>query len=128
MPMQCPRSWRHAHPARWPLYMRTAHSISHATHTAVTSDGQFVWRSSHGFRQSTAWLSTAAPPAPLITAAVHWCLWDWRHHHLRNVDDGVAQAVGAVECVYVGMAGLPRYSWKLAAVWAGLIARFGLAV
>lgn len=89
----------------------------HATHTAVTSDGQIVQGSSQG-SQSTALAQHCAPPAPpsplpFIAA-----------YGIGGIVIYMSMTVCpllARECVYVGLAGL-RYNWKQAAVGVGLIA------
>ena len=115
MSMQCPSCGStHIQP------MAVVHSGGtqqfHATHTAVTSDGQFVQGISQG-SLSTALAQHCAPPAPPSP--------------LRFIG---AYGIGGIiiymsmtvcpllarECVYVGLAGL-SYNWKQAAVGLGLI-------
>jgi hypothetical protein len=99
----------------------------HATHTAVTSDGQFVQGSSQG-SQSTALAQHCAPPAPPspLPFIGAYGMGGIIIYMSMTVCDLLAR-----ECVYVGMAGL-RYNWKQAAVGigthrAGLAADEGLA-
>ena len=89
----------------------------HATHTAVTSDGQIVQGSSQG-SQSTALAQHCAPPAPPSPLPFIGA------YGIGGIIIYMSMTVCpllARECVYVGMAGL-RYNWKQAAVGLGLIA------
>ena len=89
----------------------------HATHTAVTSDGQFVQGSSHG-SQSTALAQHCAPPAPPSPLPFIGA------YGIGGIVIYMSMTVCpllARECVYVGLAGL-GYNWKQAAVGVGLIA------
>ena len=89
----------------------------YATHTAVTSDGQFVQGSSQG-SQSTALAQHCAPPAPPSPLPFIGA------YGIGGIIIYMSMTVCpllARECVYVGMAGL-RYNWKQAAVGLGLIA------
>ena len=88
----------------------------HATHTAVTSDGQLVQGSSQG-SQSTALAQHCAPPAPPSPLPFIGA------YGIGGIIIYMSMTVCpllARECVYVGMAGL-RYNWKQAAVGLGLI-------
>ncbi len=89
----------------------------HATHTAVTSDGQLVQGSSQG-SQSTALAQHCAPPAPPSPLPFIGA------YGIGGIVIYMSMTVCpllARECVYVGLAGL-RYNWKQAAVGLGLIA------
>ena len=89
----------------------------HATHTAVTSDGQFVQGCSEG-SQSTALAQHCAPPAPPSPLPFIGA------YGIGGIIIYMSMTVCpllARECVYVGLAGL-RYNWKQAAVGVGLIA------
>lgn len=89
----------------------------HATHTAVTSDGQFVQGRSQG-SQSTALAQHCAPPAPPSPLPFIGA------YGIGGIIIYMSMTVCpllARECVYVGLAGL-RYNWKQAAVGLGLIA------
>lgn len=116
MAMQCPSCGStHIQPMAVVYAGGTQHF--HATHTAVTSDGQIVQGSSQG-SQSTVLAQHCAPPAPpsplpFIAA-----------HGIGGIVIYMSMTVCpllARECVYVGLAGL-RYNWKQAAVGVGLIA------
>ena len=89
----------------------------HATHSAITSDGQFVQSSSQG-SQSTALAQHCAPPAP--PSPLPFIGAYGIGGTIIYMSMTVCQLL-ARECVYVGMAGL-RYNWKQAAVGLGLIA------
>ena len=115
MSMQCPSCGStHIQPMAVVHAGGTQHF--HATHTAVTSDGQFVQGSSQG-SQSTALAQRCAPPAPpsplpFIAA-----------YGIGGIIIYMSMTVCpllARECVYVGFAGL-SYNWKQAAVGLGLI-------
>jgi hypothetical protein len=90
----------------------------HATHTAVTSDGQFVQGSSQG-SQSTALAQHCAPPAPpspmpfIIALGLGGAIV-YHAHGVRPFERGCR----------VGMSFLALliYNWKQAAVGIGLIA------
>ena len=89
----------------------------HATHTAMTSDGQFVQGSSQG-SQATVLAQHCAPPAPPSPLPFIGA------YGIGGIVIYMSMTVCpllARECVYVGMAGL-RYNWKQAAVGLGLIA------
>lgn len=89
----------------------------HATHTAVTSDGQFVQGSIQG-SQSTALAQHCAPPAPPSPLPFIGA------YGIGGIIIYMSMTVCpllARECVYVGLAGL-RYNWKQAAVGIGVIA------
>ena len=89
----------------------------HATHTAVTSDGQFVQGNSQG-TQSTVLAQHCAPPAPPSPLPFLGA------YGIGGIVIYMSMTVCpllARECVYVGLAGL-RYNWKQAAVGVGLIA------
>ena len=116
MSMQCPSCGStHIQPMAVVHAGGTQHF--HATHTAVTSDGQFVQGSSQG-SQSTVLAQHCAPPAPP-----------------SPMPFVIAYGIGAVliymamtvcpllarECGYVGMSAL-RHNWKQAAGGLGVIA------
>lgn len=88
-----------------------------ATHTAVTSDGQFVQGSSQG-SQSTVLAqhcAPTAPPSPMPFVGAYG---------IGGIVIYMSMTVCpllARECVYVGMAGL-RHNWNQAAVGLGLLA------
>ena len=89
----------------------------HATHTAITSDGQFVQGSSQG-TQSTVLAQHCAPPAPPSPLPFLGA------YGIGGIVIYMSMTVCpllAHECVYVGMAGL-RYNWKQTAIDLNLIA------
>ena len=116
MAMQCPSCGStHIQPMAVVYAGGTQHF--HATHMAVTSDGQFVQGSSQG-SQSTALAQHCAPPAPPSPLPFIGA------YGIGGIVIYMSMTVCpllARECVYVGMAGL-RYNWKQAAVGLGLIA------
>ena len=88
----------------------------HATHTAVTSDGQFVQGSTQG-SQTTMLARHCAPPAPPSPLPFIGA------YGIGGIVIYMSMTVCpllARECVYVGIAGL-RHNWKQAAVGLGLI-------
>ncbi len=88
-----------------------------ATHTAVTSGGQFVQGSSQG-SQSTVLAQHCAPPAPPSPMPFVGA------YGIGGIVIYMSMTVCpflARECVYVGMAGL-RHNWKQATVGLGLLA------
>lgn len=116
MAMQCP-SCGSAHIQPMAVVHAGGTQQLHATHTAVTSDGQFVQGSSRGF-QSTALAQHCAPPAPPSPLPFIGA------YGIGGIVIYMSMTVCpllARECVYVGLAGL-RYNWKQAAVGVGLIA------
>lgn len=116
MAMQCPScGGTHIQPMAVVHAGGTQHF--HATHMAVTSDGQFVQGSSQG-SQSTALAQHCAPPAPPSPLPFIGA------YGIGGIIIYMSMTVCpllARECVYVGMAGL-RYNWKQAAVGIGVIA------
>lgn len=116
MAMQCPSCGStHIQPMAVVHAGGTQHF--HATHAAVTSDGQFVQGSSQG-SQSTALAQHCAPPAPPSPLPFIGA------YGIGGIIIYMSMTVCpllARECVYVGLAGL-RYNWKQAAVGLGLIA------
>ena len=89
----------------------------HATHTAVTSDGQFIQGSSQG-SQATVLAQRCAPPAPPSPLPFVGAFG------IGGIVIYMSMTVCpllARECVYVGLASL-RYNWKQAALGLGLIA------
>ena len=116
MAMQCPSCGStHIQPVAVVHAGGTQHF--QASHTAVTSDGQFVQGSNQG-SQSTALAQHCAPPAPPSPLPFIGA------YGIGGIIIYMSMTVCpllARECVYVGMAGL-RYNWKQAAVGLGLIA------
>lgn len=116
MAMQCP-SCGSTHIQPMAVVHADGTGQFHATHSAVTSDGQFVQGSSHG-AQSTALAQHCAPPAPPSPLPFIGA------YGIGGIVIYMSMTVCpllARECVYVGMAGL-RHNWKQAALGLGLIA------